>query len=99
MDRIVHAAGIVGCGVLGALTATYVSLSTTLTYGSGEQAISLQADFLDQLMPKMLPGSPVTLVCFWLVKKGKGAIKIMGILGGGRRGAQPAAHYIMRRRS
>ena len=79
MDRIVHAAGIVGCGVLGALTATYVSLSTTLTYGSGEQAISLQADFLDQLMPKMLPLA-VTLVCFWLVKKGKGAIKIMGIL-------------------
>lgn len=79
MDRIVHAAGIVGCGVLGALTATNVSLSTTLTYGSGEQAISLQADFLDQLMPKMLPLA-VTLVCFWLVKKGKGAIKIMGIL-------------------
>ena len=79
MDRVVHAAGIVGCGVLGALTATYVSLSTTLTYGSGEQAISLQADFLDQLMPKMLPLA-VTLVCFWLVKKGKGAIKIMGIL-------------------
>ena len=79
LDRIVHAAGIVGCGVLGALTATYVSLSTTLTYGSGEQAISLQADFLDQLMPKMLPLA-VTLVCFWLVKKGKGAIKIMGIL-------------------
>ena len=79
MDRIVHAAGIVGCGVLGALTATYVSLSTTLTYGSGEQAISLQADFLDQLMPKVLPLA-VTLVCFWLVKKGKGAIKIMGIL-------------------
>ena len=79
MDRIVHAAGIVGCGVLGALTATYVSLTTTLTYGSGEQAISLQADFLDQLMPKMLPLA-VTLVCFWLVKKGKGAIKIMGIL-------------------
>ena len=79
MDRIVHAAGIVGCGVLGALTATYVSLSTTLTYGSGEQAISLQADFLAQLMPKMLPLA-VTLVCFWLVKKGKGAIKIMGIL-------------------
>ena len=79
MDRIVPAAGIVGCGVLGALTATYVSLSTTLTYGSGEQAISLQADFLDQLMPKMLPLA-VTLVCFWLVKKGKGAIKIMGIL-------------------
>ena len=79
MDRIVHAAGIVGCGVLGALTATYVSLSTTLPYGSGEQAISLQADFLDQLMPKMLPLA-VTLVCFWLVKKGKGAIKIMGIL-------------------
>ena len=69
---------LVGC-ILGALTATYVSLSTTLTYGSGEQAISLQADFLDQLMPKMLPLA-VTLVCFWLVKKGKGAIKIMGIL-------------------
>ena len=30
-------------------------------------------------MPKMLPLA-VTLVCFWLVKKGKGAIKIMGIL-------------------
>ena len=81
MDRIVHAAGIAVplFAVIYRLTATYVSLSTTLTYGSGEQAISLQADFLDQLMPKMLPLA-VTLVCFWLVKKGKGAIKIMGIL-------------------
>lgn len=98
MDRIVHAAGIVGCGVLGALTATYVSLSTTLTYGSGEQAISLQADFLDQLMPKMLParGDARLLLAG---QEGQGRDQDHGNPCGGRRGAQPAAHYIMKRRS
>jgi PTS system mannose-specific IID component len=79
MGRIVNAAGIVGCGVLGALTASYVSLSTTLTYGEGENAISLQTDLLDTLLPKMMPLG-VTLGCYFLLRKNISPIKIMGIL-------------------
>lgn len=79
MDRIITAAGILGCGVLGALSATYVYLSTALTYSSGETAISLQTDLLDTLMPKLLPLG-VTLLCLALLKKSISPTKIMLIL-------------------
>lgn len=97
MDRIVHAAGIVGCGVLGALTATYVSLSTTLTYGSGEQAISLRPISSTSSCPSVPARGDARLLLAG--QEGQGRDQDHGNPCGGRRGAQPAAHYIMRRRS
>ncbi len=79
MDKLVTAAGIVGCSVMGALTATYVSLTTKLSFGTGDSVISLQADLFDAIMPKLLPLG-VVLLCYWLFKKNLSPVKVMLIM-------------------
>lgn len=78
MDKIIHAAGIVGCMVMGALTVNYVSLSTKITFGTGDAVIALQSQ-LDSILPKMLP-LLVVLLCTRLFKKGSTPTKVMAIL-------------------
>ena len=79
MDKIVVAAGIVGCAVMGGLTSSYVSLSTKLSFGAGESIVSLQSGLFDVIMPKMLPLG-VVLLCYWLFKKNVSPVKVMIIL-------------------
>ncbi len=79
MNTIISAAGIVGCCVMGALTASYVNLSTTISIGTGEGAISLQTALLDALVPKLLPLLCV-LGCYKLFKKKLSPLVVMFIL-------------------
>lgn len=78
MDKIIHAAGIVGCMVMGALTVNYVSLATGITFGSGDSVVALQSQ-LDAILPSMLP-LLVVLLCTYLFKKGATPTKVMGVL-------------------
>ncbi|MBQ9941681.1 MAG: PTS system mannose/fructose/sorbose family transporter subunit IID [Christensenellaceae bacterium] len=79
MKTIMTAAGIVGCCVMGALAASYVNISTPLMIGSGEGAISIQANLLDALLPKMLSLLTV-LGCYKLYKKNMSPLVVMLIL-------------------
>lgn len=79
MSTIIHAAGIVGCAVMGALTANYVNLTTKLAIGSGEGAIYLQTSLFDALLPKLLPLC-VVLFCYKLFKKNMSPLKVMLIM-------------------
>ncbi|WP_273398777.1 PTS system mannose/fructose/sorbose family transporter subunit IID [Traorella massiliensis] len=79
MDRIVTAAGIVGCAVMGGLTSNYVNLTTKLSFGSGDAVISLQTGLFDAIMPKLLPLTMV-LICYALFKKNFSPIKVMLII-------------------
>lgn len=79
MDKIVTAAGIVGCAVMGGLTSSYVSLSTKLQFGAGDSMVSLQTGLFDVIMPKLLPLS-VVLLCFALFKKNVSPVKVMILL-------------------
>ncbi len=54
MTRIIDAAAILGLFMMGALSSSYVKLSTVLSFSIGEQKIVLQ-DILDQLVPGILP--------------------------------------------
>lgn len=76
MNKIVMAAGIVGCAVMGGLTANYVSLSTKLSFGQGDSVINLQTDLFDTIMPKLLPLLAV-LLCYYLFKKNLSPVKVM----------------------
>ena len=79
MDKMVNAAGIVGCSVMGALTASYVNLTTKLQFGTGDAIISLQTDLFDAIMPKLLPLG-IVLFCYWLFKKNFSPVKVMLVM-------------------
>lgn len=67
LQKITDLCLIVGLSVIGALTSAYVSLSTPLQIGSGEQAIVIQQLF-DDICPNLLP-LVLTLCCAWLMRK------------------------------
>jgi len=84
INKIIMAAGIVGCTVMGALVANYVSLSTVVSFELTTGAFNLQTDVFDVIMPKLLP-LLLTLLTFWLMdKKGVSSLRMMLflILGG-----------------
>lgn len=79
LNKVISAASIMGCTVMGALVAKYVALSTTIQFELSTGAFSLQENFFDAIMPKMLPLG-VTMLCYFLMKKGLSALKVMLIL-------------------
>lgn len=68
MQKVFFGASIVGLLVLGAMTASMVSLNLTLAIGEGESAILIN-DVINGIMPKMLP-LLVTLLIYQLIRKG-----------------------------
>lgn len=79
MNIVMTAAGIVGCCVMGAMTANYVNIVTPLAIGSGEGAVALQTALLDALVPKLLSLLTV-LGCYKLYKKNLSPLLVMLIL-------------------
>lgn len=69
-EKLARAANIMGLFVIGALTATFIKVQTTLELEMGGKAVSLQADLFDKIMPNLLP---LALVFFMFkMVKGKG---------------------------
>ena len=64
-----------GMTVIGAMIATMVSLSTTLTFTLGGTETALQSIF-DQIFPGLLPLA-ATFVCVWLFNKNVKTIYIV----------------------
>jgi PTS system mannose-specific IID component len=71
INKVIRAAGVMGCLVMGALVANFVRLSTTLkvTFKTGGE-FDIQARFFDAIMPKMLP-LILTLVIYKLLRNEK----------------------------
>jgi PTS system mannose-specific IID component len=78
-NKVISGAGILGCTVIGALIARYVSLSTPVVINVGETAIALQADVLDRIIPGILPLA-LTLGVYRLLNKGMNPMKILVII-------------------
>ncbi|MEA4871704.1 MAG: PTS system mannose/fructose/sorbose family transporter subunit IID, partial [Synergistaceae bacterium] len=76
MKRMIGAAGILGCTVMGGLISQFVSFKTKITFAVGQQAFDLQAQFFDAIMPNLLPLA-ATLLVFWLLKKKVKSWKIL----------------------
>ncbi len=87
INRVITGASIVGCMVLGALVANYVSLSTSIAIPTDGDPFSLQTQLFDVLVPKLLP-LLLTLGCYKLLAKRVSSMVIMliiialGIVGG-----------------
>ncbi|MHB1651017.1 MAG: PTS system mannose/fructose/sorbose family transporter subunit IID [Desulfitobacteriaceae bacterium] len=73
--KIMEGATMAGLMAVGALTATWLNVSTPLTYHVQKAAVSIQT-MLDGIMPKLLPLA-VTMIVFWLIRKRIKTTKIM----------------------
>lgn len=76
--QISRAASIVGLTVVGGLIATYVAFNIDYTWVSGEAELDVQTEILDQIMPALIPIA-YTLLMYWLLKKGRSPIVLIGI--------------------
>lgn len=86
--KIISGANIMGCMVLGALVANYVSMKCGINIPQGADSVfSIQTQLFDAILPKMLP-LLLTLGCYKLLQKGQSSIKVMliivatGVIGG-----------------
>ncbi len=88
MKKVILAAGILGCAVLGGLVSKYVSLNLAvqIPLSSGE-TFSLQQSLFDAILPGLLP-LLLTLGCYKLQKKGVATywvlliVVALGVVGG-----------------
>ncbi|QUL99360.1 MAG: PTS system mannose/fructose/sorbose family transporter subunit IID [Candidatus Fermentithermobacillus carboniphilus] len=85
IKRVTESLSVLGMMVLGAMTATMVSISTKATLQIGQASVGLQS-VLDAILPNLLPLA-LTWVCYRVLKKGTSPTKvlftllILGILG------------------
>lgn len=80
IDKVITAASILGCAVLGALVSQYVSFRTTLSFNQADGSVlSIQESLFDAILPRLLP-LLLTLTCYWLIKKGMKSYTIILIL-------------------
>lgn len=69
MQKVLGAAGILGCTVLGGLVGRYVNITTALRLKLDTVDFILQTDFIDKLMPNFL-SIAATLLVYWFLRKG-----------------------------
>ena len=87
INKIIDAAKVMGCLVIGGLVANYVALKSGITLTNGEWTFSLQTSLFDAILPGMLP-LLLTLGCYKLLDKKVSSVKVMlllvlvGIVGG-----------------
>lgn len=77
IKKVIDIASIVGLFMIGCLSASYVKLSTALTYISGETTVALQ-DTLDSILPNFLPFCVVMGMYFYIVKRGPKYLRLIG---------------------
>lgn len=80
INKIIAGAGIMGCTVMGALVANFVSLTTKIQFQLTTGVFDLQTNFFDAIMPKILPLLLTLVVYYAMDKKGWSALKTMLIL-------------------
>ncbi|MDP4108648.1 MAG: PTS system mannose/fructose/sorbose family transporter subunit IID [Bacillota bacterium] len=79
MDKITYAINILGITVIGAMTASMVTVNIPITFGGGEQPQTIQS-VLDGIMPCMLPLGLTFFVYYLLRKKVKVTYIILGLV-------------------
>lgn len=80
LNKILKAAEIMGCMVMGGLVSSYVKMNVALKLVSSTQTFNIQKQFLDAVMPNILPFG-FTLLVYWLMrKKGWKSLQIIGLI-------------------
>jgi len=70
MKSIIFTANVIGLTMMGALSASYVSLSTPLTFSFSSGTSIVVQEILDTVAPGLLPLAAVFIIHFYLKKKG-----------------------------
>jgi len=70
MKSIIFTANVIGLTMMGALSASYVSLSTPLTFSFSSGTSIVVQEILDTVAPGLLPLAAVFIIYFYLKKKG-----------------------------
>lgn len=87
IKRLISAASIMGCMVLGALVVNFVTMKCGISIPQAEGSFSMQEQLFDTILPSMLP-LLLTLGCYKLLKAGKSSVLVMlviiaiGVIGG-----------------
>ena len=87
IKRLISAASIMGCMVLGALVVNFVTMKCGISIPQAEGSFSMQEQLFDAILPSMLP-LLLTLGCHKLLKAGKSSVLVMlviiaiGVIGG-----------------
>ena len=87
IKRLISAASIMGCMVLGALVVNFVTMKCGISIAQAEGSFSMQEQLFDAILPSMLP-LLLTLGCYKLLKAGKSSVLVMlviiaiGVIGG-----------------
>lgn len=76
MQQIIFSANVIGLMMMGALTASYVSINTPLVLGASGSEIPVQP-LLDSIIPGILPLAAVLGIYFYMIKKGQSYNKIL----------------------
>jgi D-glucosaminate-specific PTS system IID component len=81
MNKVIDAASILGLFMMGALSASYVRLSTKLQYTieATETVISLQK-ILDAIIPGILPLLAIFGILWYFKNKGQNYVKLIGLI-------------------
>lgn len=87
LNKILKGAEVMGCMVMGGLVSNYVSMKVGLNIVSSTSTFNVQTQFLDAIMPSILPFG-FTMLVYSLLKKRKTSLQIIamivliGIVGG-----------------
>ena len=80
LNKILRASEVMGCMVMGGLISSYVKMNVVLEVISSTQTFKVQEQFLDAVMPNILPFG-FTLLVYWLMsKKGWKSLKLIGLI-------------------
>lgn len=79
LNKILMGAEIMGCMVMGGLISSYVKMNVALEIVSSTTTFSIQEQFLDAVMPNILPFG-FTMLIYFLMKKGFSSLKIIGLI-------------------
>ena len=79
MDRLTAGSSILGLMVIGAMTATLISVGTPLQIGGSQKPVALQS-VLDQIVPNLIPLGLTFLVFYFVKKQIKTTWLLLGLL-------------------
>lgn len=79
LHKILKGASIMGCMVMGGLIVNYVKCTAGIEIINSASVFSIQKDFLDHVMPSILPLG-ATMMVYALLKKRWSSLKIIGLI-------------------
>lgn len=77
IKKVIDVASIVGLFMIGCLSASFVKVSTILTFTSSTSTVALQ-DILDGILPRLLPFAVVMGMYLYITKRGPKYLRLIG---------------------